>query len=763
MRYLFTSCCLMVWACSVAQGDGSSADVIEDTADVYPSVAKWVNTLIGTKGPGNAVPGPCVPHGMVKLSPDTDDGPGTVEGYEYDNARIEGFSHTHLEGPGGSNNGYSQVLVTAIVGPVKTSSAEYASRFDHSTEVARAGYYSVILEDYDVLVELTATRLCGVHRYTFPVSKEAHIIFDPSHVRGEHQEASVEFVGSDAIQGYSMHTVSPLIAAAVGDYAPGTTGTSKAYFYARLSRPFNEAGTWKGGEIHPGAVLEKGRNVGAYATFSTSKGESIEVRVGLSFISEEQARKNLEAECATRTFEEIRDEAEDSWNRLLSRIEIEGADDVAKTVFYTALYRVFMQPADYTEDGRFFCGSDGYGKVLEAKGFRYYTDDWCHWDTFRTTHPLIALLEPEVKSHMIRSLVVMYEQGGWIPKCPWNATGDARNMTGNPQFSIIADAYMKGYRAFDADKAWEGMYKGSMQDSENILQEGGCGYLGQGTPKDYVELGFVSHECDTGQSASMTLEYAYADACVARFAELTGRKNDAEFFMKRSGNWRNVFDLDIGLARPKHRDGSWVEPFNPLLWGGGFTEATAWQYTWHVQHDLCGLAKAMGGPDKAIERLTEFFSKGYYAADNEPDFHAPFLFNVWGDPTKTQAIVADLRERHFGPEPDDLPGNDDAGATSGWYVFAAIGLYPIAPGFDTWYWITSPAFDKVTLHLENNRTFVIESLGASTGKKYIQSATLNDKPLEMPRISHEDIVAGGRLVLEMGDLPSKWGNKTVCE
>jgi predicted alpha-1,2-mannosidase len=701
---------------------------------------------------------------MVKLSPDTDDGPGTVEAYEWDNARIEGFSHTHLEGPGGSNNGYSQVLVTAAVGEVKPDA--YASKFQHETETAKAGYYAVTLDDPGVRAEVTATRLCGVHRYTFPATKEARILIDPSHVRGEPLEARAEVVGTDTVRGYSVHTVAPIIAAGVGDFATGTTGTSKAYFHARFSRPFAAAGTWKAGKLQPGVAADQGARVGAYATFETAAGEAIEVRVGLSFVSEEQAAKNLDAECGGRTFEEVREAAAAAWDRLLSRVEVEGADEDGLTVFYTALYRNFMQPADYTEDGRFFCGSDGFGKVLEAPDWRYYTDDWCHWDTFRTTHPLVNLLEPEAPSDMVRSLVVMYEQGGWMPKCPWNATGDARNMTGNPQFSIVADAWQKGFRAFDPDVAWAALKKGSMDDSPNILEEGGCGYLGQGTPPDYVDLGFVSRECDSSQSGSLTLEHAFADACVARFAGQTGRTDDAAFFSARSGNWKNVFDPALGLAHPKNRDGSWVEPFDTLMWGGGFTEATSWQYTWHVQQDLCGLAEAMGGTAAAVAKLDEFFARGYYAADNEPDFHAPFLYDVWGEPARTQELVAELRTAHFGIGPADLPGNDDAGATSGWYALAAIGLYPIAPGVDTWYWLTTPAFDKVTIHIDPDRkpgvAFVIEAPGAAAGKRFIRSATLNGKALDAPRVSHEDVVAGGRLVLELGDEASEWGRGTGC-
>ena len=745
-------------AADAPSADATAHDV---TPREIPEVSFRVDPMIGTGGSGNANPGPCMPHGMVKLSPDTHDEPASIFAYRYDNTRIEGFSHTHFEGPGGSNNGYSQILVVPTVGAVVPGEDHYASAFRHDTEVVKAGYYAVTLDDPGVRAELTAAARCGVHRYTFPASQQANVLLDAGHTRGAAIEGDVHVVGPDVLEGHGTFQINPLVSAMVGDSATGTTGISTVYFHAKFSRAFASSGTWVGGDVHPGQASETGTSVGAYVTFATAAGEVVEVRVGISFVSVEQAKANL-ADC-TAPFDDVRQAAERAWDRLLSRVEIEGGADADSTLFYTSLYHVFLQPADYTEDGRYFLGADGAGKVFDAPDWRYYTDDWCMWDTFRTSHPLFTLLEPEVPSDMIHSLIRTYQEGGWMQKCTWNGTGDSRVMTANPQFCIVADAFVKGFRQYDTQAAWDALYKGAMSDSHNLLEDSLCGYFNQGTPPDYVDHGFVPDECDHDQGASMTLEYAYNDFCIARVAEGMGRADDVAFFDQRSGNWKNVFDATSGFARPKHRSGDWYEPFTPLA-TAGFCEGTAWQWTWSVQHDICGLVTAMGGRAAFVAKLDELFAKGYYAADNEPDFHVPFLYDFVGAAAKTQKAVADLRKGAYQVAPGGLPGNDDAGATSGWYVLAAMGLYPVTPG-DGMYWLTTPAFDRVTLHVDPDRNpgvdFVITAPGASAGKLYIASAKLNGQPLDVPRVKHSDLVAGGSLEFTLSDQPTAWG-QGIC-
>lgn len=731
-----------------------------------PSLTPLVDPMIGTKGSGNVVPGPCVPHGMVKLSPDTYDGPGTIEGYEWTNDRIEGFSHTHLEGPGGSNNGYSQILVRPFLGDVLVEPADYAQKYSHDTETALPGYYAVTLGDPGVRAELTASRRCGVHRYTFPASDAARILIDAGHTRGAPVSGHVEIAGSDTIRGTGVHQVHPAVSAVVAlTQETGTTGVSTVFFVARFSRPFDTSGTVADGKVTAGATSADGVSVAGWAGYATTEGSAIEVRVGISFVSVEQAQANLDAECAGLTFEEVRDAAEAAWDRLLSRIEVEGGTDDARKMFYSALYHSLMQPADYTEDGRFLSPADGFGTVVDAPDWRYYTDDWCLWDTFRTTHPLLTIVEPEVPSDMVRSLVHMYEKGGWMPKCPWNATGDSRVMTANPQFSVVADAWQKGFRGYDGEKAYAALRKGSMEDSRNALEDTLCGYFGQGTPPDYVKSGWVPIECDPDQAASMTLEHAYDDWCVSVVADGLGKSEDAAFFRARSASWKNVFNPATGFAQSRHRDGTWVEPFDPTA-GLGFCEANSWQYTWSVQHDVCGLVTAMGGVDAFVTRLDALFDEGRFVADNEPDFHVPWLYDYVGRPDRATERVADVREAAFGPGPDGLPGNDDAGATSAWYVLAAIGLYPVAPG-DGWYSINVPAFDRVGILIDpdrgHGRRFDIVADGAASGRKYIVGATLNGKPLDVPRIAHTDVAAGGTLVLTLAPAPAAWATSALCK
>ncbi len=742
------------WALSVAAVVCAFVTACEDAPlepEVLPDLVQWVDPLIGSTGSGNVVPGPCVPHGMVKLSPDTTREPGDVGSYNWRFDRIEGFTHTHLQGPGGGSNGYSQILVLPVVGDVPAQTKDAASLYSHDEETVEVGYYAVTLQDYDVRAELTATRLTGVHRYTFPASDAAHLLFDLEHNLGTSLDGFVESVGDDGLQGWGLYQVNPLISLVLNESNPGT-GQARVFFAARVSRPFDDV-----------TVRTAGDSVAAVLDFTTAAGEAIEVRVGISYIDMAQAWTNLEAEADSRTFEEIRQAAADEWNGLLARVRLEGGDDAQRTKFYTALYHAMMVPADYTEYGRFFSGANGVGKVFEDAGFRYYTDDWALWDTVRSTHPLHILVNPEVVGDMMQSFVLTYEEGGWMQKSPWNALGDARVMTGNFQFCVVSEAYRKGIRGFDADTALEAMIKGSMEDSDHPLAEGMCGYFNQGTPPDYVELGWVPDECDVDQSASMTLEHAYNDGCVAGMAEAMGHASDAAFFAQRAGNYKNVFNTEHGMMQRKRRDGTWVEPFDPTAMKG-FTEADSWKYTWTVQQDMCGLVGLMGGNAAFEAKLDAMFAGGHYDMGNEPDFHVPFLYDWVGAAHKTQARVRQLLQDEFSTAPNGLPGNDDSGATSSWYVLAALGLYPVAPGVDEWYAIASPVFEQAVLYLNGPQQtkFTIRAEGTSPEAIYVQSATLNGEVLEAPRVHHDDLVAGGTLVLKMGTEPSDWGTP-ICQ
>jgi len=767
MRIGLHGCLLWCLAC----GGGASTDLrdLADLPDVpagdpgpagdadAPPEVEWpdrtaqVNPFIGTRGPGNALPGPLVPRGMVKVGPDTASGIGTIESYEWSDERIEGFSHTHLEGPGGSNNGYSQVLVTATTGDFSADPAAWVSRYSHDREEARLGYYRVDLLDFDVTAELTAGPRCAVHRYRFQKAGAGRVLVDTAHSRGESLEGQVVLKGPDGAEGTARYQVNPLIAAGLADTNPGT-GEMTVHFALRASRPFDAgtSGVFPSGSSAQGARLE----------YQVDAGEAVEVRVGISYRSVEQAWANLEAGCSG-TFEEVREAAVREWNRHLGRIEVTGGTEAQQRVFYTALYRTWFQPADITEDGFFFSGWDGVGREVEARDWRYLSDDWCGWDTGRVTHPLHALVDPSSRSDVVRSFLQSYRDQGFMAKATWNALGDSRCMTGNFQFCAVADAFVKGFRqGYDPAEVFAALRKGSMEDSENALQEGLCGYLGQGTPPDYVDRGFVSVECDYLQGASMTLEHAQNDACVANFAQAAGLDADAAFFRERSGNWRNVLDASTGFFRPRHRNGTFAEPFDPTAFDQGFTEASAWIYLWSVPHDVCGLVEALGGARAFEDRLDTFFVQGLFDVSNEPDFHAPYLYAYVGRAAKTQRLVQDLLDRHFADAPEGLPGNDDSGATSAWVVFSMLGFYPVMPSGEG-YVIGSPVFPRAVVHLDPDRPgardLVIDAPGAGPGNPYVQRATWNGTPLDRPWLTWEQVRNGGVLHLEMGSDASTWG------
>jgi len=723
----------------------------------------YVDPMIGTSGPGNVVVGPSLPHGMVKLSPDSVVDPGDVDAYEYDSDRIEGFSHTHLQGPGGDHNGYSHILLMPVTGELLTEEADYASTFSHDDEQAAVGYYSVLLADYGVQAELTATAHAGYHRYSYPASDQARILIDVGHSRGGSKGGQVEIVGDTIVQGFGHYNVFPYfdLALSTDDHK---TGESWIYFYAVFSKPFGSYGTYTQEGVSEGSASETGAWIGAFVNFQTSEGEVIEVKVGISLVSVTQARRNLEAEMLDKTFEAVRAEAVAAWNCRLNRVRLEGGSEEQKKIFYTAFYHLMLVPTDYTEvDGVFFSGADGVGKILTAKDWRYYTDDWCAWDTFRTSRPLSTILEPEIVSDVVASYIHVFEHGGWLPKCTWHATGISRDMTGNHGVPIVADAFVKGFRNYDLDLAWEALYKSATQDDEEHLYSGICGLLNIGTPPEYVENGYVSHECDMMESASMTLEYAYNDWCIAQVAAGMGKTNMVNLFEQRAKNYLNNFNPAVGFMQGKNLDGSWVEPFDPANddRGNDFCEGNSWIYTFFVPHDVSGLIDLLGGRTALEMKLDDFFAGGYFEPDNEPSFHIPWLYNYAGAAAKAQAVVRDSLQTQFAAAPRGLPGNDDAGATSAWYMFGAMGLYPIAPG-DSRYQISSPLFDRLTILLDpayyKGETFIIEAVNNSDENLYIQSSKLNGEPLERTWITHEEIAKGGTLSLQMGPNPSSWGS-----
>ncbi len=749
--------------------------VPEDRAegrDTWPTpVAPWVpeevldlaalvDPFIGSDGPGNVIPGAMSPHGMVRASPDTLNEHGQVGAYEHGSTNIEGFTHTHLEGPGGSGYGYSQVLLMPTTGPLDLSPAAIRSAFSHETEEAEPGYYAVRLDDHAVRVELTAAGHAAIHRYTFDEAGPARVVFDLGHSLGRSRGGRVEIEDERTVSGFGRYNVHPLLDVVL--QPRDSTGLATIYFVARASAASTERGTWQGQterDAEPGDTLIEGAHSGAWLGFEVEAGGTVEVRVALSNISVEQARANLEADIGALSFDELRASTRRLWNERLSRVRVEGGEDELRRVFYTALYHSMSTPADHTEaGGRFATAAGGEVETFEAEGWRFHTDDWCIWDTFRTTHPLRTLIEPEGVSDVVRSYLHIYEQGGWLPKCPWNASGYSRVMIGHHAVSVIADALVKGLAGFDVDLALEAALRSADSDNENPAAGGLCGYLNLGTTPEYRDLGYVPSECDRTQSVSMTLEYAYDDFCVARIAEAAGDEEVARRLDERAQSYRAHFDADTGYMRPRDREGAFTEPFDPddASEGNDFCEAYSGIYTWFVPHDVLGLFELLGGPEEVVARLEEHFDGGHHDPSNQPSFHIPWLYNLAGRPDLTQGRVREVALTEYRAARKGLPGNDDAGSTSAWLVFAAMGLYPIAPGSPV-YQVTTPLFERTEIHLHpsfyEGSSFVVEAKDHGPDNLYIQSARLNGEALSELSIRHEQIVSGGVLELELGPAP----------
>ena len=743
------------------------------TADYYHDVRGWaeyafeardlvryVDPMIGTQGSGNVIPGALLPHGMVRASPLTTDNANDVAAYSYSSTQFRGLSHTHLEGAGGSANGYSQILVFPTVGALTAQSESYTASFSHDDEEARPGYYGVALADSGIALEVVSTRLAALHRYTFRAEGTPRLVFNLGHSLGKSTGGELTFSEGKFVSGFADYQVHPVVSTAVNDRK---TGDVRIFFSIEVDQQYAEHAVWRAGDedsLDYESTEIQGRRINGAIGFEPGTPITVEMRLGLSLISVEQARLNADTELGDSAFEDLRVAASDQWNERLNRIQVEGSDDDL-TVFYTALYHSMFQPADYTETGsRFLSAAGGDGQVFEARQWRYLTDDWCLWDTYRTSHPLRTIVEPDIIDDYVRSLLHVRAQGGWLPKCPWNASGYSRVMTGNPAIPIIVDAFVKGFERFDTTAAFEAVVDLSMND-DNPFPMGLCGYLGLGTPSEYVENGFVSHECDASQSASMTMEFAYADWCVAEMAERLGRDDEEALFRQRAQNFQHHWDAEVGFMRGRHENGGWVDPFDPADTSdmNDFVEASSWIFTFFVPHDVPALVQLIGGPDDFVTKLDQFFDDGHYDPTNQPSFHIPFLYNFAGAADRTQERVRRTLSEEYQVGPGGLPGNDDAGATSAWYVLGALGIFPVAPCAPI-YDLSSPIFSRAEIFLasgyQSGTSFVIRVDG-DPADTYIQSASLNGDPLERPWISHDELAVGGELVFVLGPEPSGWG------
>jgi predicted alpha-1,2-mannosidase len=711
--------------------------------------ARSVDPLLGVAGGGNVFPGPVVPFGMIKPGPDmvAPEGSDPNAGWNAEGA-IRGFSQTHVSGTGGGAK-YGNILVQATTGEL----APIDSASPRAEEKASAGLYSVKLARYNVGVEITAARRSAIYRFRYPAGTKANLLFDVGHylLSGMRTGEGQSLVASE------VKVLSPTEVAGSTSITGGWNkqpNTYTVYFFAKTDTAAASWGTWLDSNLESGSKSATGRansKSGAWLTFATKAGRPVLMKIGISFISVEQARRNLAAETPGFDFAATHAAALAKWNLALAKIEIKGATAEQQQIFYTAIYHTMLMPTDRT-------GENPLWKSAEP----YYDDYYAIWDIFRTSGPLLTLIAPERETAIVRSLVDIYRHDGFLPDAR-SGNYNGRTQGGSNAEFMITDAYVKGLKGID----WATAYAAEVHDAE--VSPADHFKEGRGGLDDWRNLGYVSIE-GSDRTASVHMEYAANDFEIALLAKGLGNAADYKKYLARSGNWKNLWDADFsdggfqGFIRPRHRDGSWLTPFTALdsgTWGGNtFYEGNSWTYSTFVPQDVASLIAKIGGPQKFVDWLDAFFAvPGRYDVGNEPGFLAPYLYNWAGCPDKTAEHVREIIAKSYHAGPTGLPGNDDSGAMSSWYAFGQMGIFPNA-GQDV-YLIGSPAYSQTTLHLAGGRDFVIEAREQSAENFYVNAATLNGKPLDRAWLRHSEIAVGGRLVLTMSKTPGHWGERNL--
>ncbi len=715
-------------------------------AAISHSRADNVDPLIGTSQKGQTTPNVGVPFGMTQWTPATRNGEvRTRAPYYYTDQEIVGLRGTHfMSGSGTKDYGSFQFL--AGMDKPELSKGYLAYPFSHADEKAKPYLYELRLPKASVSMAMTGTTRCGLMRFSFEkqgrawisVQNEAKLgdgslIIDPTanKISGENKVRRI-YAGSGQLAGFS------------------------GYVVVEFDHPFHVGGRWSNGKI---AVADGDKNTtsadeGAFVTFDVKAGESVQARIGTSFVSVEEAERNLHAEIPDWNFQKVENASRRAWDTTLSRIDIDGSDD-ERQIFYTALYHASQVPRISNDVSGSYPRFSSPGQIEHTHGTNYY-DDFSLWDTFRALHPLLTLIDPIRESEMVQSLVLKGEQGGFLPMFPAWASY-TQEMIGDHAVSVIGDAYMKGIRGFDIDSAYRLIRKSALESPQNLIdyKDG----QGRRALQSYLRYGYIPLEDEVtdafhrqGQVAR-TLEYAYDDFVIGELAQALGNKNDAALFHRRAANYRNVIDPDSGYARGRHADGTWASPFDPSKEYSYLTEGLSSQYTFFVPQDMDGLIALEGGAKPFADRLDSLFAKKEYDQGNEPSHHIAYLYDYAGYAFKTQKQVSELRDTLYRTSPGGLPGNDDAGQMSAWYMFSALGFYPVTPGTAE-YAIGTPKYAKATLHLPNGKRFVISAIGASPAHPYIQSVTLNGKPVSSFLLKHSGITSGGELVFHMGADPN---------
>jgi len=740
------------------------------------NLLKYVNPFIGTEKMGHTYPGATAPFGSVQLSPDTDTisyelngkyNPDVYKycaGYRYEDKTITGFSHTHFSGTGHSDLG--DFLVMPTVGELKMNpgtsqnpDSGFRSRFSHDEEKASPGYYAVKLKDYNINAELTATTRVGVHQYTFPESKDAHVILDLMSGIYNYDDKTVwtyvRVVNDSTITGYRQTN--------------GWARTRTVYFAMKFSKPFKTYGRkdfdtnqvyrgfWRKFNQNENFPEIAGQKIRMHFDFDTEEGEKLMIKFALSPVSQKNALENMLAETPGWNFEEIKNKTEREWGKELEKIQIK-ASEKDKINFYTALYHTYLSPTVYMDVNGEYKGLDQ--EIHKAEGFTNYTT-FSIWDTYRALHPLFNIIQPERNNDMVKSMMKHYEQISLNMLPIWSHyANDNWCMSGYHSVSVVADAIVKGVYDGDENQA----LNACIETANKRFYEG----IG-----DYIDLGYIPDEHNS-TSVSNALEYAYDDWAIAQAAKKLGRKDVYKVFMKRSQNWKNNFDPVIGMMRPRLKDGSFRNNFDiNETHGMGFIEGNSWNYSFFVPHDPVGLATAMGGKKKFAEKLNtlftmhlpdEFFANtedisregilGGYVHGNEPAHHVAYLYNCSSEPWKTQEPVRHILEMQYKPTPDGLGGNDDCGQMSAWYIFSAMGFYPVAPGSEN-YSLGSPLVDEANINFRNGKEFKIKAINNSAKNVYVQKVMLNGVEITDFTLNHFDLIQGGELVFYMGGKPKK--------
>jgi predicted alpha-1,2-mannosidase len=715
---------------------------------VYATVDSYrlVDPRIGTANDGQTYPVVGMPFGMTGWTPETQPTEDKCLSPYYDkDLKLTGFRGSHWLS-GSCTQDYGTVTVMPTVGVLKVSPLARASLFRHATEVMSPAYYSVMLDDYRTRVELTGTMRSGMLRVAFPADETANLLVEPNAKPGEgFVEIRPEW---HEIVGYNpVHRLYQ---------GAGLSAGFSGYFVVRFQGSVAKLGTWCGEAITPDSRKQgNGCNrLGAYVSFAPGSARPILVKIGTSFTSIEEAKNNLDAENDGWDFDNTRKAAETAWRTLLQRIEIEGGTPAQQTTFYTALFHASLAPRVVSDADGTYNGFAQEGKLHKAANASAYYDDFSLWDTFRALHPLLTILDPKREEQMVQSLIGKGDQGGFLPIFPsWNSY--TSEMIGDHAVAVIYDAYAKGLRGFNVQDAYRLVRQNATITPPHLDYVEG---KGRRALDSYDRYGFIPLEDEVldafhhHEQVSRTLEYAYDDFVTSQFAEGLGHHADAETFLKRSGNWKNVFDSSVGFVRGRYKDGKWIQPFDPAKPASYITEGVPWQYTFFVPQDMAGLIKVIGGNAAFIAKLDGLFAAKLYDQGNEPSHNIAYLYNYAGAPWKTQMRVREILASQFHTGPGGLPGNDDAGQMSAWYVLSAMGFYPVCPGTPT-YALGSPIFSRVVIHQPNGKDFTVVAPKTSPENRYVQAVFLDGVAMTGREIAHSDIVGGSILTFDMGPKP----------